>query len=376
MQKIPFNKPYITGTEGDYLVEVLQSGRLSGNGSFTRKCQQWFTSRYGLSGSLLTSSGTDALEMCALLSGVGPGDEVIMPSFTFVSTANAFLLRGATIRFADTQASHPNLDPVATEALITSRTRAIVVVHYAGVACDMDAFLALAEKHNLILIEDAAHAIEASYKGRPLGSIGQLAAFSFHETKNITCGEGGLLAVNDPSLMARAEVLWEKGTNRAAFRRGEVQKYEWHDLGSSFLMSELQAAMLWAQIEVIDEIQRKRIEVWNTYLELLRPGADSGYFKLPYVPEFASLNGHLFYLECNNSEERNRLIVHLASHGIAAVFHYLPLHSSPYFSKHYNGPSFPNTDRFSSCILRLPLYADLSIEECGRIVKSVLDFYQ
>jgi len=321
--KIPFNKPYFTGKETDYIKESVASGKISGDGLFTKKCHRFFESRYGFRKTLLTTSCTDALEMAAILCDVGPGDEVIAPSFTFVSTVNAFVLRGARIVFADSEASTPNIDVAGIEALITPRTKVIVPVHYAGIACDMDVILRLARKHHLWVVEDAAQAIESFYKGKPLGSLGNLGTFSFHETKNVISGEGGMLAVNDPGLLARAEIIWEKGTNRPAFFRGEVDKYGWVDIGSSFLPSDIIAAFLYAQLENIDAIQSRRKRIWELYHEELSPLETRGIVKMPRIPEYATNNGHMFYLVCADIVQRNRLIDHLKQHGILAVFHYL-----------------------------------------------------
>ena len=329
---IPFNKPHLTGKEAHYMYQAVFDGHLSGNGKYTKQCQHFFEERYGFKKCLLTTSGTDALEMCAMLCDLKPGDEVIIPSYTFVSTALAFLREGAKVVFADSMKRNPNLDAEDLESLITPRTKVIVPVHYAGVACDMDAILEIAAKHNLLVVEDAAQAVDAYYKGRPLGGIGHLAAFSFHETKNITAGgEGGLLVVNDERFIRRAEIIWEKGTNRAEFFRGAVNKYGWVDMGSSFLPAEINAAFLWAQLENLDEIQNKRKALWETYYKLLKPIADKGYFKLPDLPDYASNNAHMFYLVLPDLEKSTALIQHLKDNGIMAVFHYLSLHSSAYY---------------------------------------------
>ncbi|MEI6062849.1 MAG: dTDP-4-amino-4,6-dideoxygalactose transaminase, partial [Bacteroidota bacterium] len=324
---------------------------------------------------LLASSCTDALEMTGLLTGISPGDEVIMPSFTFVSTANAFVLRGAKIVFADSLPDNPNIDVSKLENLVTPRTRAMVVVHYAGIACDMDGVMELAKRYNLLVIEDAAHSIDSYYKDRPLGSIGHLAAFSFHETKNITCGEGGMLVVNDMNYAERAEIIWEKGTNRAAFYRGEVDKYGWVDIGSSFLPSDLAAAYLTGQLDRLDDIQQKRKHIFNRYMELLAPLQRSGDLQLPVIPEYASHNGHLFYLVTRKPAQRDQLILHLASHGIQAVFHYLPLHLSPYYSKKYDGLPLPESERYAACLLRLPFYYDLSDQQLEIVADCVSSYY-
>ncbi len=372
---IPFNKPFLTGKEAHYLYQAVYSGKISGNGIFTQKCQTFFQERYGFKKCLLTTSCTDALEMSALLMNIKEGDEVIIPSYTFVSTANAFVLRGAKVIFADSYSDNPNIDPSLLDALITEKTKAIIVVHYAGIACDMDAIMSIANKHNIFVVEDAAQAIDSYYKGKPLGRIGHLAAFSFHETKNIISGEGGLLVVNEESLIDRAEIIWEKGTNRTAFFRGEVDKYGWVDLGSSFLPSEVIAAFLYAQLENLETIQDKRINIWNTYFEQLLDLELKGHFNLPFVPNYATRNGHLFYLICKSLEERTSLIKHLKNNGVHAVFHYLSLHKSPYYQDKHDGRALPNSDKFTDCLVRLPLFYELSESDQIKIVKAIIDFY-
>lgn len=387
---IPFNKPHLTGKEAHYMYQAVYNGKLSGNGEFTKKCQQFFESRYGFKKSLLTTSGTDALEMCAMLCELKPGDEVIVPSYTFVSTALAFLREGAKVVFADSMNRNPNLDAETLESLITPRTKVIVPVHYAGVACDMDAIMAIAEKHNLLVVEDAAQAIDSYFISRkskvesqkpevesqkPLGGIGHLAAFSFHETKNITAGgEGGLLVVNDERFIRRAEIIWEKGTNRAEFFRGEVNKYGWVDTGSSFLPAEINAAFLWAQLENLDEIQAKRKQLWNCYYEQLKPLAEKGCFAMPDIPDYATNNAHMFYLTLPSLEARTALIRHLKEKGILAVFHYLSLHSSPFYHDKHDGRQLPHCDRYADTLVRLPMYYDLSIDEVGAICTTIKEF--
>lgn len=374
--QIPFNKPHLTGKETHYMYEAVHEGKLSGNGKFTKRCQQWFESRYGFKKTLLTTSGTDALEMCAMLCGLQPGDEVIVPSYTFVSTALAFLREGAKIVFADSMGCNPNLDADSLESLITPRTRVIVPVHYAGVACDMNAIMEVAKKYNLLVVEDAAQAIDSYYKGQALGGIGHLAAFSFHETKNITAGgEGGLLVINDEQFIHRAEIIWEKGTNRAEFFRGEVNKYGWVDMGSSFLPSEVNAAFLWAQLESIDEIQAKRKLLWNRYYERLGFLANKGFFTLPNIPEYASLNAHMFYLVLPDLASRTALIATMKANGILAVFHYLSLHSSEYYKDKHDGRALVQCDRYADCLVRLPLYYDLTIEEVDMICDYINTHY-
>jgi len=363
------------------MYEAVMAGKLSGNGKFTKACQAWFEQRYGFRKCLLTTSGTDALEMCAMLCELKPGDEVIVPSYTFVSTALAFLREGAKVVFADSMKRNPNIDAETLEALITPRTKVIVPVHYAGVACDMKAIMAVAQKHNLFVVEDAAQAIDSYYKQdgqiRPLGSIGHFAAFSFHETKNITAGgEGGLLVVNDERFVRRAEIIWEKGTNRAEFFRGEVNKYGWVDTGSSFLPSEVNAAFLWAQLENIDAIQAKRKALWNRYLERLTPLAKQDRFTLPDIPEYATNNAHMFYLVLPDLETRTALLNYLKSQEIYAVFHYLSLHASPYYAPRHDGRALPECDRYADCLVRLPLFFDLTEEDVNRICNAIETYYR
>ena len=356
---IDFNRPHLTGKEAHYMYQAVADGKLSGNGAFTKKCQQFFEERYGFKKCLLTTSCTDALEMAAILCDIQPGDEVIVPSYTFVSSALAFVRAGAKIVFADSMQSNPNIDAEKIEALITPRTKAIVPVHYAGVACDMDRIMEIANKHNILVVEDAAQAIDSYYKGRPLGSIGHLSAFSFHETKNIIAGEGGMLCINDERFIRRAEIIWEKGTNRAEFFRGEVNKYGWVDTGSSFLPSEVIAAFLWAQLENLNEIQSRRKHLWDLYYTHLSPNS---LIALPEVPDYATNNAHMFYLVCNSLEQRTALIKHLKEHDIQAVFHYLSLHSSPYYTDKHDGRDLPECDRYADCLVRLPLFYDLTDE--------------
>ena len=374
--KIPFNKPFLTGKELDYMREAVASGKISGNGEYTKRCQRFFEEKYGFRKCLMTTSCTDALEMCAILSGVGPGDEVIVPSYTFVSSALAFVRQGAKIVFADSCADNPNINPDQLEALITPKTRVIVPVHYAGVACDMDKIMDVARRHNLLVVEDAAQAIDSYYKGRPLGGIGHMAAFSFHETKNVIAGEGGMLVVNDERFIRRAEIIWEKGTNRAEFFRGEVNKYGWVDTGSSFLPSEITSAFLWAQLECMDKIQSKRKSLWEKYFKTLKPLADRGYFTLPGIPDYATNNAHMFYLICRNLEERTALISKLKEADILAVFHYLSLHSSPYYTPRHDGRALPHCDRFADSLVRLPMYYELTESEVEQICSVITSFFQ
>ena len=372
MMNIPFNKPHMTGKETEYIRQAVASGKISGNGEFTKRCQAFFEDRYAFPKCLLTTSCTDALEMAAILTGVGPGDEVIVPSYTFVSTALAFVRQGAKVVFCDSLRGNPNMDPVDVERLVTPRTKVLVPVHYAGVACDMDAVMDVARRHGLLVVEDAAQAIDSYYTGadgvrRPLGSIGHLACFSFHETKNIISGEGGMLVVNDPSFVRRAEIIWEKGTNRAEFFRGEVNKYGWKDIGSSFLPSEIVAAFLWAQLENLDEIQCRRRRIWDVYFENLRPCADAGLFSLPDIPSYATNNAHMFYSVFPSLEARSGFIAQMKKDGIMCVFHYLPLHDSDFYVRYHDGRVLPNCARFSECLVRLPLYYDL--DDVGTVCK-------
>lgn len=378
---IPFNKPYLTGKETQYIEQAVRYGKLSGNGEFTKKCQQFFEQKYGFKKCLLTTSCTDALEMCAILADIQPGDEVIVPSYTFVSTALAFVRQGAKIVFADSQGNHPNIDVETIETLITPRTKAIVLVHYAGVACDMGKIISLSKKYNLLVIEDAAQAIDSYYlmpqtgSKKALGSVGHLAAFSFHETKNIISGEGGMLAINDERFIHRSEIIWEKGTNRADFFRGEVNKYGWVDTGSSFLPSEIIAAFLWAQLECLDVIQKKRKQIWNIYFEELKSLADKGFFNLPIIPDYATNNGHMFYLVCNSLEDRTGLITHLKNNNISSVFHYFGLHSSGYYKDKHDGRQLKNCDKFTGCLVRLPLFYELSQNEVNIVSDAVYSQY-
>ncbi len=374
---IPFNKPYLTGKEAPYIYQAAHSGHLSGNGVFTQKSQYFFEQRYGFGKSLLTTSCTAALEMAALLCDVRAGDEVIMPAFTFVSTANAFVLRGAKIVFVDSRPEHPGMDEDAIEALINERTKVIVPVHYAGVACDMDKIMALANRYGLWVVEDAAQAIDSFYTGKDgikkaLGSIGHLAAFSFHETKNIMAGEGGMLVVNDERLKARAEIIWEKGTNRAAFFRGEVEKYGWFDVGSSFSPSEVTAAFLWAQLEDLDAIQLQRARHWAAYHDGLQPWASQSGIQLPLIPVYATHNAHIFYLVCRSLQQRTELLRRLRENGVQAVFHYQSLHNSPFYLEKHDGRALPESERYSDCLVRLPMFFELDVQEViARIIGSV-----
>ncbi len=374
--RIPFNKPFLSGQETQYITDAVESGKISGNGLYTQKCHQFLVEKYGFSKVLLTTSCTDALEMAAILADIQVGDEVIVPSYTFVSTALAFIRQGAHVVFADSCLANPNIDIDKLEGLITNRTRAIVPVHYAGIACDMDRLMALARKYNLLVIEDAAQAIDSLYKGRPLGSIGHLAAFSFHETKNIIAGEGGMLVINEERFNKRAEIIWEKGTNRSEFFRGEINKYGWVDVGSSFLPSEIISAFLYAQLENINQIQSRRIELWNYYHTALLPLELAGCVRLPYIPDYATNNAHMFYLICQNTAERTALINALKRNGILAVFHYLSLHKSAYYQSKHDGRELHYSDSYTQCLVRLPLFYELTFAEIDQIVAVINNLYQ
>lgn len=391
---IPFNKPFLTGKETHYIHEAVNSGKLSGNGLFTKKCQNFFESEYGFKKALLTTSCTDALEMAAILCDIKPGDEVIAPSYTFVSSVLAFVRQGAKIVFCDSCRDNPNMDADKIETLITDRTKVIIPVHYAGVACDMDKIIDIADRHNLLVVEDAAQSIDSYYKGRPLGSIGHMGCFSFHETKNIIAGEGGLLTINDPRFIRRSEIIWEKGTNRSEFFRGEVNKYGWVDTGSSFLPSELISAFLWAQIENLEMIQARRKTIWEKYHEALQPLAAKGFFGMPDIPGYATNNAHMFYIVCRNIYERTALISYLKDRQILSVFHYLSLHKSLFYVSNPKfrpdnlcdiqtcngeqtvvGLDLPNCDRFADCLLRLPMFYELSDEQTDLVISAIKDFY-
>jgi dTDP-4-amino-4,6-dideoxygalactose transaminase len=371
---IPFNCPHFTGRETRYMRRALNNRKLSGNGEFTKRCQSLFERTYGFQKCLLTTSCTDALEMAAILCDLKEGDEVIVPSYTFVSTALAFVRQGARIVFADSEEETPNLDADKLEPLITERTRVIVPVHYAGIACDMDPIMALAKKHDLLVVEDCAQAIDSFYKGRPLGTIGHLSCFSFHETKNIIAGEGGMLAINDEQFIRRSEIIWEKGTNRAEFFRGEVNKYGWVDIGSSFLPSELIACCLVAQMEKLREIQDKRLRIWNKYREGLGDLAARGSFSLPCIPGYATNNAHMFYLICPSLEERSGLISYLKARDINAVFHYQSLHRSAYYQDKHDGRQLENSDRYSDCLVRLPIFYDLRLREAACVIEAIREY--
>ena len=374
MRKIPFNKPLILNKEERYLKEVFKNDRFSGNGEFTQKCNKILEGKIGCKKAIMTSSCTDALEMASLLTFIEPGDEVIMPSYAFVSSASAFELRKANIVWCDIRQDTKNIDETKIESLITSKTKAIVIVHYAGVACEMDKIKEICDKYKLFLVEDAAQSIDCSYKGIPLGSIGDLATISFHETKNIQCGEGGALLVNNPDMVERAEFMRDKGTNRIHFNEGIVDKYTWVVLGSSYLMSELQAAFLYPQLLLSEKVNNNRLESWTLYYELLSEFYPKE--KLPIIPKYCTHNAHMFYMLCNSKEERSDLIEFLRGKGITAIFHYVPLHKAPYWHGKYNNINLPVTDRVSETLLRLPLYYCMKNEEIEYVVNSIMGFYK
>ena len=373
---IPFNAPPVVGTELDYMQSAMNSGKLCGDGGFTRRCQQWMEQRFGTAKALLTPSCTASLEMAALLLDIQPGDEVIMPSYTFVSTANAFVLRGAKIVFVDIRRDTMNIDENLIEAAITSKTRAIVPVHYAGVACEMDAILDIANRHHLYVIEDAAQGMMATYKGRPLGTLGHLAAYSFHETKNYTSGgEGGMLIINDEKFVKKAEIIRERGTNRRQFLRGMVDKYSWVDVGSSYLPSELQCAYLWGQLECADKINEFRLELWRTYQYCLKD-LDGKFIQLPKIPMECKINAHMFYVKCADLVERSSLVDFLRARNIHSVFHYVPLHSAVAGETH---SQFHGIDQYTTVeserLLRLPIWYGMDKEIASQISGYIRDFY-
>ena len=374
---IPFNKPYLSGKETFYIEDAVSSGKISGNGKYTKMCQDYFESKYAFKKCLLTTSCTDALEMCAILANIEKDDEIIIPSYTFVSTALAFIRQGAKIIFADSNSENPNIDVAKIESLITSKTKAIVPVHYAGIACDMEGIMNLASKYNLLVIEDAAQAIDSYFvfndgTKKALGSIGHLSAFSFHETKNIISGEGGMLAINDEKFIHRAEIIWEKGTNRAEFFRGEINKYGWVDTGSSFLPSEIISAFLWAQLEQLDFIQNRRKELWNLYYKSLKPHENLG-FKIVEIPNFATNNAHMFFIVFDSLEKRTKCIEKLKNNSVMAVFHYLSLHKSDYYKEKYFGEELFWSDYYTDRLLRLPMYFELTESDINKIVTLITE---
>ncbi len=375
--RIDFNRPFLTGKEAHYMYQAVYTGKLSGNGIFTKKCQKYFEDKYGFKKCILTTSGTDALEMAAILCDVKPGDEVIVPSYTFVSSALAFVRQGAKIVFADSCSNNPNIDPDKLEALVTPNTKVIVPVHYAGIACDMDRIMDIADRHGIFVVEDAAQAVDSYYKNRPLGGIGHFGCFSFHETKNVTAGgEGGMLCVNDERFVRRAEIIWEKGTNRAEFFRGMVNKYGWVDTGSSFLPAEINSAFLLAQLENLDDIQSRRKAIWQQYYDGLKPLEERGWLVLSQIPDYATNNAHMFYVVCRNIDERTKLIAKMREQDICLAFHYLSLHLSDYYRSMGNDiPSLPNCDRYADCLVRLPMYFELTDVDVNGVINQIKDFY-
>ncbi|MFN5857526.1 MAG: dTDP-4-amino-4,6-dideoxygalactose transaminase [Pseudanabaenaceae cyanobacterium] len=376
MNKIPFNKPYMTGKELWYISQAHHAGQLAGDSNYTKKCHQWLENQTSCRKSLLTHSCTAALEMCAILADLKPDDEVIMPSYTFVSTANAFVLRGAVPVFVDIRADTLNLDETLIESAITERTRAIVPVHYAGVGCEMDVILDVAHRHNLMVIEDAAQGFWSTYRQRPLGSIGNLATFSFHETKNVISGEGGALLINDARFLERAEIIWEKGTNRSQFFRGMVDKYSWVDVGSSYLPSEIMAAFLWAQLEEAESITRTRLNIWHQYHSALESLETQGYLRRPIVPDECEHNAHMYYILLSDLDKRTALIEFLKVLGISAVFHYVPLHSSPAGQRFSRASGeLKNTIELSDRLLRLPLFPELTSHQIEQVIDALYKFF-
>ena len=374
---IGFNVPPFVGTELDYIKEAIESKKICGDGAFTKKCNAWIEEKTKTSKALLTTSCTHATEMAALLCDIHPGDEVIMPSYTFVSTADAFVLRGAKVVFVDIRPDTMNIDEKLIEEAITPKTKAIVPVHYAGVSCEMDTIMEIAKKHNLYVIEDAAQGVMSSYKGKALGTIGDFGCFSFHETKNYSMGEGGALLIRDEENVEKAEIVREKGTNRSKFFRGQIDKYTWVDAGSSYLPSELNAAYLYAQLEKADEINNKRMACWNRYYECLKDIANEGYIELPVVPEGCVHNAHMFYIKAKDLEERTELIKHLKGNGVETVFHYIPLHSAPAGEKfgRFSGED-KYTTKESERLARLPMYYGLTLDEVEQAASQVIKFYK
>jgi dTDP-4-amino-4,6-dideoxygalactose transaminase len=374
---IPFNVPPYTGRELEYIKKAVENHKICGDGEFTKKCNEWIEKKTGTSRAMLTTSCTHATEMAALLAGIQNGDEVIMPSFTFCSTADAFVMRGAEVVFVDIRPDTMNIDEKLIEAAVTRKTKAIVPVHYAGVGCEMDTICAIAEKYHLFVIEDAAQAVTALYKGKSLGSIGDFGCFSFHETKNFSMGEGGAILLKDPGYVENAEIIREKGTNRSKFLRGQIDKYTWVEKGSSYLPSDMNAAYLWAQLEVSEQITADRMVSWNTYKKELKDLADSGKIELPYIPEYCEQNAHMFYIKTKDITERTELISYLKENGIIAVFHYIPLHSSPAGKKygHFSGTDVYTTKE-SDRLVRLPLYYKLTRSDLEQVIQKVHDFYR
>lgn len=374
---IPFNIPPCVGTEVETIKQAISNRKICGDGAFTKRCQRWIEDKTGTNKALLTTSGTDALEMAALLCDIRPGDEVILPSYTFSSTANAFVLFGAKLVFVDIRPDTMNINEHLIENAITEKTKVIVPVHYAGVACEMDTIMDVARRYNLLVVEDAAQGVMSTYKGRALGSIGDIGCYSFHETKNYSMGEGGAVLVNNPTFVERAEIVREKGTNRSRFLRGQIDKYTWVDCGSSYLPSELNAAYLWAQLEKADEINENRLETWNYYYEHLKPLADAGKLELPHIPKECEHNAHMFYVKLKNLQERTAFIAHLKEHDVQSVFHYIPLHSAPAgvkFGRFHGEDAY--TTKESERLVRLPMYYRMDDKTTERVCTGVAAFYE
>lgn len=373
---IPFTVPYLCGVEVQYIQQALSQSKQAGDGPFSKKSEQWFEKRFGFRKALLSPSCTASLEMVSLLAGIGPGDEVIIPSYTFVTSASAFAMRGAKIKFCDSRRDHPNVDTEKMAGLITHKTKAVVIVHYAGFSVDFKPLLEAQKNFNFLIIEDAAHSFDAYYFDRPLGGIGELATFSFHETKNIQCGEGGLTVINEPALVAKAEIVREKGTNRLQFFRGEVDKYGWVELGSSYLTNEISAAYLLAQLEDSEKIQKRRVEIFRRYWSGLQPLAQQGFIELPKIESYMTINGHLFFFSLPSLEIRTSLKDRLFSEGIQTTFHYQALHNSPYYLKNNPKEDLPHATKFTDCLLRLPLFVGLADEQVDRVVESIGAYFK
>jgi len=374
---IPFNKPSIIGKELYYIAQAVLSGKISGDGIFTKRCNKFIEDKYSVKKVLLTTSGSTALDMSAILFNVNPGDEVILPSYTFVSTANSFLMRGARLKFVDIREDTLNLDETKIEFAITPRTKAIAAVHYAGVSCEMDKIMDIAKKRNLLVVEDAAQGIESTYKNKYLGTIGDLGCYSFHETKNVICGEGGAILINNEVFLERAEIIREKGTDRSKFFRGEVDKYTWVDIGSSYLPSEIISAFLYAQLENIEILNGDRKNSWNYYYDGLRDLEEKGFLKRPFIPGHCKHNAHMFYIILNNNKTRDMLMNYLKKKGILAIFHYIPLHLSPMGSiMGYKKGDLPITEKLAGCILRLPLYYGIGKDNMSIVIKAIYDFFK
>lgn len=373
---IYFNVPPFVGTEFDYMRKAVNNHKICGDGEFTKKCNEWFEQRFNANKVLLTTSGSSALDMAALLCGIKPGDEVILPSFTFSSTANSFVLAGATLVFVDIRPDTMNIDETKIEAAITDKTRVICPVHYAGIACEMDTIMEIAQKHNLMVVEDAAQGVMSTYKGKALGTIGDFGCYSFHETKNYSMGEGGAIVINNPAYVEKAEILREKGTNRAQYFRGQVAKYNWVDFGDSYLQSDLNAAYLWAQLEKADEINNNRLATWNAYNEAFKPLADKGIIELPTIPEGCIHNAHMFYIKCKDLETRQEYIRFMKENDVMCVFHYVPLHSAPAglkFGRFVGNDEHTTLD--SDRLVRLPMYYNIADEDLNFVINKTLEFF-